>query len=327
MRPFVILEAPFENGIAMMQRMRRGVLGTAAAPAAIAALLPPDWPRRSVNLAPYRFRVMPATRDAPAAIVRDNLLTIAGHAALTEAAAAATADGLLPITIGGDHSITWPLLRGVARGRRLGVIYIDAHLDMRPLESHAGVDGLISSGNSFRRILEDATCGVAGRNMVAIGVQRSNTPLFTAMLTDAQTAGVTVVWLSACAGNLQTLVDDALRLAGSATDGIYLSLDIDAVRESDAPGVSAPAAAGLSRAQWLTLAGALAARAGGDDAGGARLVGVDIVETSARTLGWQRLFDSGPAAYEPPRAYADDVLTPTAALAAETLRAVVAPLL
>lgn len=331
MQPFVIVGAPFENGIAMMQRLRRGVLGAALAPEAIFKLLPEAWPRQMLNLAAYSFRVMPGTVDSPLATLRDNMLTLAGHAVITSCVAGLTDQGQLPITIGGDHSITYPLLRGVARGRPLGVIYIDAHLDMRPLEQHAGVDGLISSGNSFRRILENSACHVAGRNMVAIGVQPSSSAIVQAMRAFAEAHGVSIIWLNDCADNLPAVVEHAVQRALDGTEGVYLSLDIDAVRASDAPGVSAagvsaPANSGLSRDQWLTLVGGIAAAVSGAVSGaGVPLVGVDLVETSARTLGWERLFaNAAPGyAYAPP---AVDVLTPTARLAAETLAQVVAQL-
>jgi len=278
----MLLACPFEGGIDMMLRFGRGVTGAADGPAAVLAELGPARPRRELRLAPYHLPPTAATRDDPAAIQQQQALIEAAHALITTEVEQVCRAGQLPVALGGDHSLTFPLVRGVAQarpGQKLGLIYIDAHLDMRPLESHAGVNGLVSSGNSFRRLIEAGI--VRGQNIVAIGIYHSSSTVFKLMAEFARAHGVTIIGDKTC-DSPERVAARALRAALAGTDGLCLSVDIDAVEAGAAPGVSAPAERGLPAAFVLELAAKIAA--------GSPLVGADVVEVSARRNSWRELF-------------------------------------
>lgn len=286
MKPF-LLGIPFENGIRMMQRLGRGVTGAADAPEALLEKLEGmSIDKKLLDLASCQIQVTAENCNDPLAIERDNGLTLRAQDIITQEMETICRRNFLPISIGGDHSITYPLVRGLCRAfqeKRFGLIYLDAHFDLRPLESHAGVSGLISSGNAFRRIIEDEQIQIDGHHMAVIGVHNSDSTLFRVMKQFAKEKGMTVVEDRECTPDaLSAIIREAIRTAGNETDGIYLSLDIDAVNAGDAPGVSAPAETGISKKCWLKIIQGIAEKAD--------LAGIDLVEASSRKKHWQELF-------------------------------------
>lgn len=152
------------------------------------------------------------------------------------------ARGVKPLTIGGDHSIAWPVLQGVSEalpGRRIGVVHFDAHHDLR--EAHFGA---VSSGVPFRKALEFQGAPVRGRNLVQIGMAEfCNSPVH-ARYADEQ--GITVIpCLEVRREGIDRAVDMALERAADGTGAIYVSIDIDAIDQSQAPGTAAPNPCGL----------------------------------------------------------------------------------
>jgi formimidoylglutamase len=151
---------------------------------------------------------------------------------------------IVPVMIGGDHSIAFPNLRGVMEamgpGKKLGVIHFDAHHDLR--KAHLGAE---SSGVPFRKALEMPGTLLSGPNLVQIGMAEfTNSP----ELDDyAKAMGVTVIsGLEVRERGIASVVDQALRIAGEGTDAIYLSVDIDVLDLSQAPGTAAPNPFGLA---------------------------------------------------------------------------------
>ena len=309
-----LIGLPFENGIKMMQRMRRGVTGTAAAPKVVleqAAKLKLPWESQLVDLQQFSFDVTPENRDDPQTIAAQNNLTLQAHDFITEVIEATARAGKTPVVIGGDHSLTFPIFRGLCRAHprhRFAVIVVDAHWDMRPPESFGGVDGLISSGNSFYRILTEPIMPAGKPKLAYFGIEPQQSTIFQEMADFARRHEVIAHFRPEMdATNVAKMVLQTLDELSRIADGIYLSLDIDAVHEQFAPGVSAPAKNGLSPAIWLQIVRTIAENA--------PLIGVDIVEASARTRHWSALFPQ--EAQVPPAA--EDVLTPTAALVVQTL--------
>jgi formimidoylglutamase len=181
-------------------------------------------------------------------------------------------DGVATVCIGGDHSITWPIVEGVSCGRRLrgragerlGVIHFDQHHDLR--EAHFGSE---SSGVPFRKILELPGNPVQGRNLVQVGIgDMVNAPLHRNYATER---GVTVITnIDVHREGLDRCVDRALGIAGDGVDALYVSVDIDCIDQSQAPGTAAPNANGLD-ARDLYRAVRLLAQ-------DHRTVGIDVVE-------------------------------------------------
>ena len=144
--------------------------------------------------------------------------------------------------IGGDHSITWPLLEGVTTaldGKHLGVVHFDAHHDLR--EAHFGAE---SSGVPFRKALEFPGSPILGRNLVQIGMTEFCNSSVHAEY--AREQGVTVIpALSVRRDGIESVVDRAIEAASNGTQALYVSVDVDAIDQSQAPGTAAPNPAGL----------------------------------------------------------------------------------
>ena len=310
-----LIGLPFENGIKMMQRFRRGVTGTAAAPKYAleqAAKLNLPWHFQLVDLQKFYFDVTSKTRDNPQIIQAQNSLTLQAHDFISGLIKDVARAKNIPIVIGGDHSLTFPVFRGICRAypddMRFAVIVVDAHWDMRPPESYSGVHGLISSGNSFYRILTEPTGAGGVPRLAYFGIQPQTTAIFKEMEDFAKAHEVIAHYRPVInATNVEKLVLQVLEKISANADGIYLSLDIDAVDAKFAPGVSAPTKNGLSPKVLLQILRTISENV--------PLVGIDIVEASARTRHWSALFPQE----EQVSPATGDVLTPTVALITQML--------
>jgi len=145
----------------------------------------------------------------------------------------------LPIVIGGDHSITFPAIRGInrARGQRIGLIQFDAHLDVRDT-AYGGP----SNGTPMRNLIESNT--ILGEDIVTIGLrsfanslpyrryaEHSGMTLFTA--TQVRQRGI------------EQILQWAVNYLSQKCDSIYVTFDVDVMDQSVVPGVPAIGPAGL----------------------------------------------------------------------------------
>ncbi len=170
--------------------------------------------------------------------------------------------GAVPACVGGDHSISLPILRAVARAHgAVALVHFDSHQDM--WEEYFG--NRYFHGTPFRRALEEGLY-VPG-DTVQIGIRG---PVYAE--TDFEFGaqhGVTVVRAEEVhrrgADAVRPLLD---RLRGRK---VYVSFDIDAVDPAFAPGTGTPEVGGLTSAQVLELLRMLA---------GLEIVAFDVVEVS-----------------------------------------------
>jgi agmatinase len=157
--------------------------------------------------------------------------------------------GVTPIIIGGDHSLTYPEVKGLidSTNGRVGVIMIDGHLDVR--HSHHGE---VSSGTPFRRIMEEPEKPVLPKNLVEIGI---NGWLNSRYYRDyCREMGVRIISAREVhRRGVDEVVAEALKLAGDGTDAIFLSVDIDGLDLSVAPGTCAPNPGGLTAYEALEM--------------------------------------------------------------------------
>jgi formimidoylglutamase len=214
-------------------------------------------------------RGMEGLRAADIGDVQVTLTDMAAtFARISDVAAGLVARGVVPITIGGDHSIAYPLIRGVTRamgaGQRLGIMHFDAHHDLRA--AHLGAE---SSGVPFRKALETLPEAVRGQNLVQIGLAEfTNSRQFHDY---ANQQGITVMpGRGMRHGALLPAVARALEIAAAGTDGIYLSLDIDCIDQAQAPGTAAPNPFGLDLRDVQEALRLIAAHP--------KVVGMDLVE-------------------------------------------------
>lgn len=176
---------------------------------------------------------------------------------------------IVPVTIGGDHSVSWPILKGLCTakgGQRVGIVHFDAHHDLR--EAHFGFE---SSGVPFRKALNFEGSPIKGRNLTQIGIAEfCNNPEHHDYAIDQ---GATVVTNTAVRRNgLLGYVKDALDRACDQTDAVYVSLDIDVIDQAQAPGTASPNPNGLD-ARDVAIALYDLGRCH-------KVVGLDIVEIS-----------------------------------------------
>jgi len=162
--------------------------------------------------------------------------------------AAAQASGFACVlALGGDNSITYPLMRGVSRGelRGWGLVTLDAHHDLRDGESN---------GSPVRRLIE---AGLPGANVVQIGISDfANSAFYAAR---ARQHGITVVPRAALRERpAEHVAADALATAGAGGRPVFVDLDVDVCDRSVAPGCPASAPGGISADELRRFARAFA---------------------------------------------------------------------
>ncbi len=235
--------------------------------------------RRGVDMGPSAVRVagLEARLEAPGLVVEDGG-TVPGAIAETkkegnprakyfkEIAATCTKEaelvlktleqGMLPLVLGGDHSIAAGTVRGVAeyyrrQDQRIGLIWIDAHSHINtPATSPSGnVHGMPLAAilglwqDELSRIY-DFSPKVSPENTVLIGVR----DIDQAEKDNIRSTGVTEVYTMRDIDErgMRTVMEEALRTAGRGTAGYHVSLDMDWIDPEDAPGVGTPVRGGAT---------------------------------------------------------------------------------
>ena len=167
------------------------------------------------------------------------------HDRLRSVTASIVRAGAVALVIGGGHDIAYGSVAGVhdAVGN-LGVVNVDAHLDVRPMPI---VDGIprASSGTPFRRLIDAGYIDAAG--YVVHGAQmQANSRAHVRFVEDR---GGRIGWLDALPS-----FASALAHARGPGRSVHVSVDVDAAAEAFAPGVSAPSANGLDAASLQAIA-------------------------------------------------------------------------
>ena len=183
---------------------------------------------------------------------------------VTQVAAA----GVVPVILGGDHTIALPDVTGVARHvgwGRVAVIHFDAHADTG--DSQWG--SLYGHGTPMRRLIESGAC--RGDRFLQIGL-RGYWP-----------EPATLDWMAAqgmrsfemgevVARGLDAVLDEAFDIAVDECDAVFLSVDVDVVDPGAAPGTGTPEPGGLTSRQLLDAVRRVAMDL--------NVAGVDVVEVS-----------------------------------------------
>ncbi|MDP5275959.1 formimidoylglutamase [Chengkuizengella axinellae] len=145
---------------------------------------------------------------------------------------------MIPILLGGDHSVSYPSIEGFAKAKgKVGIIQFDAHHDLRNLE-----DGGPSNGTPFRSLIESRV--VKGDQLVQIGIRNfSNSQIYRDY---AQEQGVTVYTMRDVRNqSIQAIIHDSIELLKNKVDVIYVSVDMDVLDQSFAPGCPAIGPGGM----------------------------------------------------------------------------------
>jgi agmatinase len=170
------------------------------------------------------------------------------------------AQGVRPLSVGGDHSITYPILKALGKDGPVGLVHIDAHCD-----TMGAYDGSkFHHGGPFRLAVLDGV--LDPQRTIQIGIRGSSNMFWEF----SHASGMTVIYM-----------EDFMRMGVAAVaeraravvgDGpVYISVDVDGFDPAYAPGTGTPEAGGLEAREGLELLRAL---------GGLRIVGADVVEVA-----------------------------------------------
>lgn len=171
--------------------------------------------------------------------------------------------GCIPLTLGGDHTITLPILRAMhQRHGAVGVIHVDAHADVNDRMFGEAV----AHGTPFRRALEEGL--IDPKRMVQVGLRATG---YAAEDFDwPRKQGVRVVPVEDCW--YQSMVTLMAEMREQLNPGpVYVSFDIDGLDPAFAPGTGTPEIGGLTVTQGIEIMRGCQ---------GLDIVGGDLVEVS-----------------------------------------------
>jgi arginase len=195
---------------------------------------------------------------------------------LAQRVAGVVAEGGFPLILGGDHSLSIGSVAGVARGRRLGVIWIDAHGDFNTPETTPSgnihgmsVAALTGQGHPRLTSLLDSAPVLRETDVALVGIRDLDMVEREAL----HASGIHVFTMHDIdRRGLASVMEEAIIRVSVGTAGFHVSLDMDALDPSQAPGVGTPVLGGISYRE-AHLAMELVAQSG-------KLVSMDLVEVN-----------------------------------------------
>jgi len=165
-----------------------------------------------------------------------------------------------PVCLGGDHSITYPILRALGKDRPVGMVHIDAHCDT------AGVfeGSKFHHGGPFRHAVLDGV--LDPERSIQIGIRGGAEFLWEFSFE----SGMTVLHVDEVAEmGVRAVVEKARKVIGDGPT--YVSFDVDGIDPAFAPGTGTPEVGGLTPREALAIVRGIA---------GAHIVGADVVEVA-----------------------------------------------
>ncbi|AGS21940.1 agmatinase [Rhizobium etli] len=166
--------------------------------------------------------------------------------------------GVVPLAVGGDHSVGLPILRAVGRDRPVGMIHIDAHCD-----TGGSFEGCkFHHGGPFRQAVLDGV--LDPRRTIQIGIRGNSEYLWEF----SYASGMTVIHAEDVGDlGISAVIAKAREIVGAGPT--YVSFDVDSLDPAFAPGTGTPEVGGLTSAQALGILRGLI---------GLNIVGGDVVE-------------------------------------------------
>jgi len=174
-----------------------------------------------------------------------------------------TDKGIVPLTAGGDHLISFPILRSLGRDGPVGMVHFDAHTDMN--DSYFG-NSKYTHGTPFRRAIEQGFLDPKRTIQIGIrGVKYEATDFDWAL-----SQGVRIIEIDEFFDRgVDSIMKEAREIVGDGKT--YVSFDIDGIDPSYAPGTGTPEIGGYSTYEAQKMLRAL---------DGLNLIGADLVEVS-----------------------------------------------
>jgi guanidinopropionase len=187
---------------------------------------------------------------------------VASHADITSFYEKLHKSGIVPLSAGGDHSITLPIMRAIAVDHPVGLVHIDAHTDCCDEE----MNSKYSHGTPFRRAVEEGLLDPERTIQIGIrGAQNSDE-----CWEFGPKHGIRIVYIEEFKKlGVEKVITEARHVVGKGPT--YVSFDIDSIDPSYAPGTGTPEIGGLTAIEAQGLIRGLR---------GLNLVGADTVEVS-----------------------------------------------
>ncbi|MDP9137148.1 MAG: agmatinase [Pseudomonadota bacterium] len=171
--------------------------------------------------------------------------------------------GIRPLSAGGDHLVSYPILRALGRGKAPGMVHFDAHTDL--FDGYFG-GFKTTHGTPFRRSIEDGVLDPT--RTVQIGIRGSMYDYEDREF--AAKAGVRIIEIEEFARlGVEKTMAVARKIVGKGPT--YVSFDIDALDPAFAPGTGTPEVAGFTNREAIAMLRLLR---------GLHIVGADMVEVS-----------------------------------------------
>ena len=134
-----------------------------------------------------------------------------------------------PVVVGGDHAITFPVVRGLGAHAPLDIVHFDAHMDY----SHETQGVLYTHGSPIRRCRELPFV----RNISSIGIRKESRKVYDEAIADGNLVMTT--------RRFKELGPEAAMAEIPSSENLYVTIDIDVLDPSDAPGTGTPEVWGL----------------------------------------------------------------------------------
>ena len=213
----------------------------------------------TTDIQPYSLARIADLGDSPVNPIdlMDSLKRIENFYAKVHAA------GALPLSAGGDHLITLPIFRAIAKDRPIGMIHVDAHCDTN--DAYFG-GNKYTHGTPFRRAVEEGL--LDPKRVIQIAIRASK---YAPDDNDfSHNSGMRVMEMQEVDKiGIEAVIAEARRVVGDGPT--YISFDVDGLDPVFAPGTGTPEAGGLTTREALTLLRGLR---------GLNLIGGDVVEVS-----------------------------------------------
>ncbi len=172
------------------------------------------------------------------------------------------AAGVVPLSAGGDHSVTLPIFRAIAKDRPVGMVHIDAHCDTA--DDYLG--SKFHHGAPFRRAVEEGL--LDPKRTIQIGIRGALS--FRDLWQFSHDQGMRVVYMEEFYEmGVKAVLEEARRVVGDGPT--YISFDVDGLDPVYAPGTGTPEVGGLTTVEAQLLMRGLR---------GLNLIGGDVVEVA-----------------------------------------------
>lgn len=250
-----VLGVPFDSGTTFRPGTRFG---------------PQGMRKISALYTPYNYEMGVDLREQVTMCDAGDVFTIPANLEKTfdqvsRAVAHVFSSGSLPVILGGDHSIGFPTVRGIAQctSKKIGIVHFDRHADIqeRDLDERMHTTPWFHATN---------LPNVSPKNLVQIGIGGWQVPREAAAVARARDTTILTIGDVEKMG-IDKVAEVALDLAWDGTDAVYLSFDVDSVDCGFVPGTGWPEPGGFLPREALTLVGKIAQEG---------LCGIEVVEVS-----------------------------------------------